>query len=340
MAMKPLFLEIHLPADFQFDRTLELKFCLDQKQNSGSLKASDATRLKTFNQLLNDSIDEFKTLRRYRTAETYSCALNSFNKFTGGKPVPFESINSDLIKRYEAHLKSQRLSLNTISFYLRILRAVYNKAVSHYGIADTHPFRQVYTGISTTSKRSLSLDNIKAISHYHPENENECFARDMFMFSFYTRGMAFVDMAYLRSENLHNGHLTYQRHKTGQKLTIMWEPCMQRIVDRYHSAAGSPYLLPLIGKQNGKERNQYRHKQTMVNIWLKQIADSIGLQSNLTMYVARHSWASIAKEMGAPLDIISKSLGHASEKTTLVYIKTLNQDKINKVNSEIINVLK
>ena len=113
---------------------------------------------------------------------------------------------------------------------------------------------------------------------------------------------------------------------------------MQEIVDA-HPSVHDEYLLPIIKRSNGKERNQYRGKQSEVNRQLGQIGREIGLSSNLTMYVARHSWASIAASMDVPIDVISKGMGHTSEKTTRIYLRSLEWSKIDEVNCLIIERL-
>ena len=122
------------------------------------------------------------------------------------------------------------------------------------------------------------------------------YARDMFMFSFYSRGMSFVDMAFLKKTDIQYGFLTYRRKKTGQLLSIKWEQCMQDIIQRY-PCDDSIYLLPIVNSTKDNERTQYRSRQRAINNNLKKIAKNLGLDCNLTMYVARHSWASAALEM-------------------------------------------
>jgi site-specific recombinase XerD len=235
-------------------------------------------------------------------------------------------------------MKDCGLVLNTISFHFRVIRTVYNKAVEAGHCHDQKPFKYAYTSIAKTVKRAIPFDVIKAIKQYRAENAPVAYAQDMFMFSFYTRGMSFVDMAYLKSSNIKDGILTYQRRKTGQTLRMKWEPCMQQIVDRYHKK-GQPYLLPIIHSQNGKERNQYRHKQNLVNQNLKLIASSVNCEHHLTLYVARHSWATIAEQHGLPVNLISLGLGHNSEKTTQIYLKSLRQSQIDEANANIISMM-
>lgn len=164
-------------------------------------------------------------------------------------------------------------------------------------------------------------------------------ARDMFMFSFYTRGMAFVDMAYLKKTDLKDGILTYHRKKTGQKLCIKWNRQMKEITDRYSQAtASTEYMLPIITR-NDNERQQYRNAQRLINGKLKTIGKMAGLPIPLTLYVSRHSWASIAKAMNTPVGIISEALGHSSEKTTLTYLSTLDTSAVDMVNQKILEKL-
>ena len=163
------------------------------------------------------------------------------------------------------------------------------------------------------------------------------FARDMFMFSFYTRGMSFVDMAYLKKTDLQNGILTYCRRKTGQQRTVKWEKCMEEIIKKYPSNS-SVYLLPII-KEKGNERKQYDNALHLVNYRLKDLSGMLKLQRPLTMYVARHSWASAAKVRNVPLSVISEGMGHDSEKTTQIYLASLEASVVDKANKMILELL-
>lgn len=273
-----------------------------------------------------------------RTTEAYQSTLRSFKKYRKGKDIELTKFDAELTADYEQWLLYRNITKNTISFYMRILRAVYNRAVYQKLTSDKRPFTSVYTGIGHTQKRALSIEDIKKINRTLLIPQNEILARDLFMFSFYTRGMSFVDMAYLKKNDVKNGYLHYKRHKTKQQLTVRWEKNIQYIVNR-HNIAESPYLLPIITASNGKERQQYRYRQSMINKWLREIGENIGLSEKLTMYVARHSWASIAKELNIPLEIISKAMGHTSERTTQIYLKSIENDIIDQTNKNIIQLL-
>lgn len=283
-------------------------------------------------------IDKLLSKGKKRSAEAYQTTLNSFMAFRNNEDIYLYEIKAPLIERYQAWLKRKGVTLNTISFYMRIMRTAYNNAVEYNLTSDMHPFRKVYTGIAKTTKRSVTLEVMKEIRHFATDDPNIAFARDMFLFSFYTRGMSFVDMSYLKTTDIVDGMLHYARKKTGQEIDIEWTTELQEIVDR-NPSCNEPYLLPIIKKSNGKERNQKRHKQTVVNENLKKISKALQLKEPLTMYVARHTWASLARDTGIPLKTISLAMGHESEKTTQIYLKNLDVNAVDRANREIINLI-
>lgn len=277
---------------------------------------------------------------KLRTSETYQTTLKSFMKFRKNKDLLLDEVTSEMIQTYEAYLQNRGISRNSSSFYMRILRAVYNQAVEKDLTSQKFPFKHVYTGIDKTVKRAISIKYIRQIKNLDLSMKPTLdFARDMFLFSFYTRGMAFVDMAYLKKKDLTNSMLTYRRHKTGQLMLIKWEKCMQEILDKYDTT-GTPYLLPIIRVMNKDERKQYENALRMVNNKLKEIAKTICLPIPLSTYVARHSWASIAKSKNIPLSIISEGMGHDSETTTQIYLSSLDSSAIDRANSLIIKDLR
>ena len=230
------------------------------------------------------------------------------------------------------------MTMNTISFYMRNLRAVYNRAVEKGLTPQNNPFRHVYTGVDKTKKRAIPIKTIKELKELDLSLKPSLdFARDMFMFSFYTRGMSFVDMAYLKKSDLQNGILTYRRRKTGQQLTIKWEKCMEGIIGKYPNNE-TGFLLPII-KNQGNERKQYDNALHLVNYHLKELSTMLKLQRPLTMYVARHSWASAAKAKKIPLSVISEGMGHDSEATTQIYLASLETSVVDNANKKILGLL-
>ena len=282
-------------------------------------------------------VQQLKRIGKTRLSETYTSSMNSFMRFRGELgDVRLDEITSGMMMEYEAYLKGLGLVPNTTSFYMRNLRAIYNRAVDKGLTEDGAPFKHVYTGVEKTAKRAVSsqiIGEIKALDL--SQNSSLEQARDFFMFSFYTRGMSFVDMAFLKKTDLQNGTLVYRRQKTEQQLCIKWEKPMQDIVDKYHDPR-SPYLLPIIRVPGSEERRQYLNAMHRMNFYLKGIGERVKSPVRLTSYVARHGWASIAQSRNVPIAVISEAMGHDSENTTRIYLASLDSSLVDKANSTVI----
>lgn len=284
-------------------------------------------------------IIQLRQIGKRRTAETYTTALNSFLRFRGENDILLEELDSNLMVEYETYLKSIGICQNTTSYYMRTLRAIYNRAVEKELILQRNPFKHVYTGIDKTVKRAIPIKNIRQIRDLDLTlNPMLDYARDIFMFSFYTRGMSFIDMAFLKKKDLNNGILSYRRQKTNQQLFIKWEKPMQEIVNKYDTS-GTPYLLPIIQNCEIDTRRQYKNASHLINTKLKKIGEQLELPIPLTSYVARHAWASIAKSKNIPVSTISEAMGHDSEHTTRIYLASLDTAVVDKANSLILKLL-
>ncbi len=298
---------------------------------------------------MDSIIEKLKHNGKIRTSETYRATANSFRKFLTSREqytseydesdLMIDCLTSETMEAYEAWQKGRGLTPNTTSFYARILRAVYNRAVEVGAVENRMPFRHVYTGVEKTVKRALPLPAIRKIKELDlmkaPSLE---FARDIFLLSFFLRGMSFIDMSYLKKTDLRNGYITYRRRKTGQLLIIKWTKEMQQIVDKYPDNPGD-FLLPIITAHGSNERSAYLNASYRINNNLKKLARMAGITVPLTLYVARHSWASAARAKGVPLSVISKGMGHDSETTTQIYLASLETSVVDKANSLILKCL-
>lgn len=281
-------------------------------------------------------IDRLKQNKKVRTSEAYISTLRSFMNFRKGEDIMLDCLTSDIMEAYEAWLHNRNVAPNTISFYTRILRAIYNRAVENGIIENRNPFRRVFTRVDKTIKRALPISILRKIKNLDlAQKPGLEYARDMFLMSFYLRGMSFIDMAFLKKTDLKNGYIIYRRHKTGQQLIIEWTKEMQLLLDKY-PANVTRYLLPIICNPDKNERCLYRNAAYRINYRLKIIAKKVGITVPLTLYVARHSWASAAKAKGVPLAVISEGMGHDSEATTQIYLASLDTSIVDKANSMII----
>lgn len=290
----------------------------------------------TFSEAIEQQITLMQASGKRRTAQIYSTALNNFMRFREGKDLPLTGLDPQTVLAYEQWMRDRGLMRNSSSFYLRSLRSAWHKALGTRRVRED-PFSLVYTGVDKTVKRAVHLPEIKKLKALRLEGD-KAWARDMFLFSFYTRGMAFVDMAFLRKSDLRNGLLTYCRRKTGQQMKIRWEPQMQEIVDRW-GPNPTQYLLPIITQSDQPAYNQYKYASARANHNLHLVGYQLRMKSPLTMYVARHSWASIAHSRHIPLAVISEGLGHDSERTTSIYLASLDQQQIDKANRSILSLL-
>lgn len=301
---------------------------LSEHYASHSLTGSMATFMEYL-------IKKMRQNKQSKTASIYVTVLRSFQKFRRGHDLKIEKIEGDLMVRYEAYLKGNGICPNTISCYMRVLRAVYNKAVEIGLTTQKYPFKKVYTGIDKTIKRAVDENVIIRLKTLNLDNQSElAMARELFLFSFYARGMSFVDMANLRRSNINNGNLRYIRSKTGQRLIIKVEPCMELIINKYVHITIEDYLLPIYTVQS---RNYFRQLRTYNNR-LGRISALLNLPKRLSSYVSRHSWATLALRKGISVRIISEGMGHENESTTRIYLASLDQSVIDDANAQIISL--
>lgn len=311
-------------------------FSTDEIIHEYFVQSSDKT---TVFEHIKIQMTRLKIAGKERTSETYKQMLFSFMKFRSGEDLSFDMVNEGLISQYESHMRISDLCRNTTSFYLRIFRSIYNRAVEDGLTEQSYPFKRVYTGVDKTSKRAINLKEIKKIKDLDLSQMPALdFARDIFLFSFYMRGMSFVDIAYLKKKNLVNGFVVYNRRKTGQQLVIKWEKSMDDIIVR-HPNEQSTFLLPIITREDGTERKQYLNSMLLINKHLKKIAELAKINIPLTMYVARHSWASIAQSQNIPMRVISLGMGHDNEETTRIYLASIQTSVIDSANNKILNLL-
>ena len=285
-------------------------------------------------------IEHLRAINRLGTAQNYKKTMRSFNQFLEEIELPLSALTEEVIANYNAYLIQRGLVRNSVSFYMRILRAVYNKAVRQRLIEQQHPFTEVYTGIDKTRKRAVPEPIISQLSHLNLSPQSQlALCRDIFIFSYCTRGMAFIDIAYLKRSNIQNGVLCYTRRKTGQLLSIRIEPCIQRIIDRYANSA-SPYLFPIITSTDATESyEQYQAALNRHNRHLGRLSGMLECGCKLTSYTSRHSWATAARNHNVPISVISQGMGHTSEQTTRIYLTMLENRVIDDANKWIIGCI-
>jgi integrase len=303
-----------------------------------------------------------------RTARAYRTTANRLMEFNGFEEIGLEELNTSLLRKYEAHLKEAGKNMNTISFYMRNLRSIYNRAVKEHLIPAKcdNPFKEVYTGLAPTRKRALTKEEMHLLSDlelaiYEPKKKFPDFATfnirqhamlkkqmtadlraalAMFMFCFHARGMSFIDLAFLRKRNLTSDEISYCRKKTKKNLRIKITPPMRYIINYFEPVTKtSPYVFPIIIPGNGRESRQYENALQEQNKLLKIIGEIAGINKLISTHVARHSWATIARMEHIPISIISEALGHRDEKTTTIYLDSFSDSVIDRVSEQISRIV-
>ena len=313
----------------------------DEKEN---YSVSDITELFRYHQnnslmlvYMRKLIAQFREEGRMSTLDSYQSTLNRVLRFIGKKEnLYFCDITPRWLNRFISSLQKSGLKENTINFYCRILRAVYNRAYNE-GVTGTSydsPFKKVSFGTTKTVKRAIDSEAIRQIIHAKIENNKQLeLARDFFLFSLYCRGMSFVDMACLKHTNIIDGVIYYNRRKTKQPMRVKIVHQVQDIIEKYRR--DDEYVLPILSKGDKSLYNRYRSRLRKTNKDLNKLSFLLQLKIPLTSYVARHSWATQAHKNGIPVSVISESLGHTSEKITYIYLAALDPAVVDSANEKI-----
>ncbi len=295
--------------------------------------------LFTFTTLLRKSL---QSVGRYSTARCYLTSVRQFLKFLEMDDFSFSEITPERLKCFERSLLARKCELNTISMYMRMLRSIYNQAVEE-GLAPYAPklFNDVFTGNDTTEKRAVSPHVIRQLKEADlSERPALAMSRDLFLLSFYLRGIPFVDLIRLRKTDLNQHTLHYHRSKTGTQLTVKVEPCARALLVKYASHdKKSPFLLSIVTKEGAKGYVQYQSALRKYNSHLGKLSKLLRLKVRLTSYVARHSWATAAYHQGISVSVICESLGHSSEKVTYTYLASFGNKTLSSANRKVIALL-
>lgn len=310
-------------------------FTLDDICNKFRKKDTTDTFIGYADRLIND----FNRIGKIGNAKVYKFTRDTFLKCQQNQQIKLVDINYKTINDFENYLIEKGNKINTVSVHLRTLRAIINKAIKEEIIdRSLYPFKEIKIKNEKTRKRAVNKDIIKKFENLDvSKEENLQLYKDIFMFSFYNRGMSFVDVAFLQVKNIENNRVIYTRKKTGQLFNIKITDKTKEIIGRY-SKLDDPesYIFPII-QRIGNEYLDYRNAMRLMNKKLKKLSELLKLDVPLTTYVSRHSWATIAKKSGISTSIISEGLGHESEETTQVYLDSFDTDVMDDANDLIIN---
>ncbi len=276
---------------------------------------------------------------RVSTASSYECALNSLQQFK--KKLSFEDITPDFLNSYERSMIGQGKSTTTVGIYLRSLRTIYNQAIEDGAIGrEKYPFKKSKFQIPAGQniKKALTLVELEKIFNYPTvPNSSEDKAKDFWIFSYLCNGINIKDICRLKYSNLDGEKLIFQRAKTentkkaNQKSIVVYLTSEAKaIIDKWGnpSKLSSNYIFPILqsNTEPQDERNLVQYLTKQVNKYMKRIAKEVGIEKPVTTYAARHSFSTVLKRSGAPIEFISESLGHNNLKTTENYLDSFEDD--------------
>lgn len=294
------------------------------------VKISSKLRLHEFYDSLIQELDEQK---RIGLSTIFQDSKSMLLKF---RPDAFlTDVTVKFLEAFESWLRHERGNKDTtISVKMRNIQRVINIAIAEKLFkSEDYPFGEKKYSVNRrlnhkTRKRSIPIDLIAKIKNLTLEDGSSLLlARDIFMFSFYTRGMNFIDIAGLKWSDIEENEIRYVRKKTGQLFDIPINEHTQSILKYYkihHSNSGN-YIFPIYDESIHKtEKQRYTRKKTAIkkiNDKLKDIAEMIGEKGlKLTTYVSRHSYATNMKHSGVATSYISEALGHQTEEQTQTYL--------------------
>ncbi|MBW6479247.1 MAG: site-specific integrase [Bacteroidales bacterium] len=322
-------------------RALEIIYDLD----SFSFEKFDRRFLE--DRILDDvfaAYDEYiKILRgnlQYGNANFYTYSRDSIRAFVGDKRLSFKSITVQFLKRYESHMTLNGKSPTTLAMYLRCLRYLYNQAIKE-GIVkrEDYPFGKGNYEIPQPQniKKALKLAEIGKIYKHVPDNPVEHFYRDLWLFSYLCNGMNMKDICWLKYSNIHGVHIHFRRAKTintnrnSKPIDIVISPEVKQIIDRWGNKPELPdsYIFPFLTDDQTYEKKHAIVAQAvqMTNQYIKRVAAKVGIESNITTYTARHSFATVLKRSGVNVTFISDALGHTNIKTTENYLDSFEDEQ-------------
>jgi len=309
-------------------------------------KYRNENKKASFFKYVDELVANFIATGRVGNAKIYKDTKREIYKFRNGLDLAFTDIDLNFLKKLENFFRTRGYKENTMSVFFRTLRSIYNKAIiENYVKKSLYPFDifKVSQFDTKTQKRALSQIDIKSLIEYYPALDNPLFkSYSYFMFSFYMMGMNFHDMAFLEWDQISSEKLSYIRAKTRKHFVVKILPPAQSIIDIFKIAKEGKYVFPIFNELKHttpqSKHNRIKKVLKMYNKDLKEIGSALEIKTPLTSYVARHTWATSMKKLGASVGIISEGLGHDSEETTQIYLDSFGNDVMDKANELLLKI--
>ncbi len=278
---------------------------------------------------------------RWKSADSFQSTISQIDRFIGKKKMTWDEVDYEFLKKFDTHLKSKNLSESSIGIYMRNIRTVFNIAITEGIISkDLYPFgRNKYTPPTTRNvKKALSVEDIRKLHEYIPENEFEAKAKDFWFFSYYANGLNIKDICLLKYSNIIDDEIQFYRQKTRnsrkeqQKIYVILTDELRDIIKRRGKKQYTPddFIFDRMPSSNPNSKeisNAVNQTVKFVNDFIKRIAEKIELTRIPTTNFARHTYSTVLKRAGVPIELISENLGHSSIKTTQLYLDSFEKEQ-------------
>lgn len=296
--------------------------------------------------LFKIKIDVLKAEERFGSASNLHDSLQSFKSFR--KDLYLEDINESFVKGYKDFMLKRNRSLTTIGIYIRNLRAVYNQAINDGLISGSiKPFKNLQLGSKVKSKSVLYPAQLKQLWEYRSESLRDNRAIAFFFFSYLCNGMNFKDVAYLKWKNIDGDILSFVREKTKNtkqnqcEIRVYLCEEAKKIIAIWGSEKRNPddlvfEFMPKYKSAKHFQDTVIRYKRTC-NKALRSIGKELGFEGSIYLGLARHSFATKLKLDGVPVAYISEFMGHSSVQTTTHYLKSLPDENLKMMNTQLLS---
>ena len=305
----------------------------------GLLNQDPRTNNNTFSAFANKEIAQLKAQGRFGNAQVYQTALNRLLKYAG-EEITLPEITYTLLCDFETHMLKEGLTRNGIAVHMRELRALMNKAI-HKGLLDSglYPFRNYKIKVEKTVSRAITKKDLEKLrKHKLCHGSRIWHSRNIFFLIFNLIGISLVDLVFLTRKNIDHGRIIYKRRKTGKMYSIKINKEAEKLINLY-SAENGHYLINIMGLEEipkNRERHEVNLRLKLTNKYLKELGTLTKCPIPLTTYVARYSWANIAKAQGYSKDLIAEALGHEyGNRVTGIYLDNYGNEFIDKVNKTV-----
>ena len=293
----------------------------------------------------NELIKYYTKLNRIGTKDNYSYSLksiiefynhlNNLDKDNEPEKILFSEITKDWLESYEQYIIDvKEQSKTTIGFYLRPLRAVFNRAIRENDISiNIYPFTKDKYIIPKPKKvkKALNSEQLNKLFNAEPKTPEQEKAKDFWFFSYACNGINIKDIALLKKEDIQNDSFNYYRAKTKNtskdnetQIVVYLNDYSRSIIDKYSKKdiSNKDFIFDIVSEKDN-EQEKYRKIKNFVrfiNQNLKKLAKANDLPNDISTYWARHSFTTIAVRNGASLEFISEALNHSDLKTTKNYM--------------------